>query len=127
MAPDPRRRNLENHPGGTARARRLPVQLIMRYRPLGEERWRRARTKNVSRSGVIFLTDESLDIGTALEMALRFELDIHNPNAGEAQIMGAVVRSEDLPAETGLHAIAASIDQHELLRAAPRSFSEFDA
>jgi hypothetical protein len=93
---------------------------VIRYRPVGEEGWRKARTQNVSRSGVLFLTDEVLDVTTALEMSLRFELDEHSPKAGEAQLVGAVIRSEEL--QPGLRAIAATIEEHHLLRADPNSF-----
>ena len=111
-------RNLERHPGGEPRARRLPLQLIIRYRPVGDPSWRKARTKNVSRSGVLFLTDEVLDVTTALEMALSFELD-EQDHAGEARMVGAVVRHQEL-AGVGIHAIAASIEDHRLIPADSR-------
>jgi len=116
MSRDPLSKNVERHPGGAARARRLPLQMIIRYRPVGEQGWRKARTQNVSRSGVLFLTDEVLDVTTALEMTLRFELDQHNPRAGEAQLVGAVIRTQELTPGSGLRAIAASIEEHHLLR-----------
>lgn len=117
MQTDTPRRNLERHPGGEPRARRLPLQLLIRYRAIGEEAWHHARTKNVSRTGVLFLTDEVLDVTTALEMSLSLEV-AERDRAGEAQLVGVVVRREELPG-SGILAVAASIEDHHLIPADP--------
>jgi hypothetical protein len=53
---------------GSARAHRFALDLRLRYRSPGEKQWHEGRTENISRSGVLFRTEEVLDIGTEIEM-----------------------------------------------------------
>ena len=53
----------------TGRARRFELHLPLRYRTVGAARWREGRIENISRSGVLFWTDEPLEVDTPLEMS----------------------------------------------------------
>ena len=58
------------------RASRVPLTLTLRYRPGGEIGWSEAQTINISRSGVLFAADESLEIDTPIEMNLDLPLEV---------------------------------------------------
>lgn len=51
------------------RALRYALHLPLRYRPVGAARWREGRIENISRSGVLFWTDQPLEVDTRLEMS----------------------------------------------------------
>jgi hypothetical protein len=50
------------------RAFRFGLRLPLRYRSKAGTQWREGRTENISRSGVLFRTDDVLDVDTRLEM-----------------------------------------------------------
>jgi PilZ domain len=54
----------------SSRARRLPLDLPVRYRPVGANRWHEGRVENISRSGILFRTVDLLDVDTRVEMTL---------------------------------------------------------
>jgi PilZ domain len=49
-------------------APRFSLNLPMRYRPLGDSKWRDAKTTNVSASGLLFEASERLMVGKKLEI-----------------------------------------------------------
>jgi hypothetical protein len=51
------------------RARRFALHLALRYRSIGSAEWREGRIENISRSGVLFWTDHTLEVDTPLEMS----------------------------------------------------------
>lgn len=57
-------------------APRLTLRRLFRYRPVGTLSWRDAVSQNCSASGLLFLAEEPLEVGTYLEIimapALRF-------------------------------------------------------
>jgi hypothetical protein len=59
---------------GSERAFRFALPLPLRYRSRGARRWRDGRIENISRTGVLFSTEELLDLRTRLEM--RFVLPV---------------------------------------------------
>jgi len=61
------------------RAFRFALELPLRYRSKGERRWHEGRTANISRSGVLFWTDDVLDVDTRLEMRLELPVGPHPP------------------------------------------------
>ena len=52
----------------STRARRFAMEVPLRYRARGEKQWHEARTENISRSGVLFRTEGTLDVATEIEM-----------------------------------------------------------
>ena len=54
----------------SARAPRLPLDLQLRYRPVGARRWHEGQVENISRSGVLFRGAALVDVNTPVEMAL---------------------------------------------------------
>lgn len=67
---------------------RSPVDQCLRFRLQDEDRWRYGRTVNVSRSGLLFSSAQSLEIGTVVE----FNLDLQNVVGCENLRYGVVVR-----------------------------------
>jgi hypothetical protein len=56
------------------RARRFALHLPLRYRLLRAAEWREGRMENISRSGVLFWTDQLLDVDTEIEMSFMLPL-----------------------------------------------------
>lgn len=52
---------------------RSPVDQCLRFRLQDEDRWRNGRTVNVSRSGLLFSSAQSLEIGTVVEINLNLQ------------------------------------------------------
>jgi hypothetical protein len=93
------------------RASRVPVELTLRYRPGGEVGWSETKTINISRSGILFATDESLPIDTPLEMSLDLPLEVGGAPGTEVTCRGHVVRTVLPPATDAPPAVAATIDE----------------
>ncbi len=77
------------------RARRFPIHIPVRYRLPRSPEWFEAYTENVSRSGVLFRTDQTIEPTTALD--LRLELPpVENGERvrGEVVCKGEVVRMD---------------------------------
>ena len=93
------------------RASRVPLTLTLRYRPGGEIGWSEAQTINISRSGVLFAADESLEIDTPIEMNLALPLEVGGAPGAGATCRGHVVRTILPPASDGLATVAVTIDE----------------
>jgi hypothetical protein len=52
---------------------RSPVDQCLRFRLQDEDRWRNGRTVNVSRSGLLFSSAQSPEIGTVVEINLNLQ------------------------------------------------------
>ena len=89
---------------GTPRAPRFPLQLCVRYRPIGDTGWREGTTKNISCSGVLFSGGER--ISPQVECEFRLQLQLKRP--AEIVCRGHIVRSSTID---GVQ-MAATIDQY---------------
>ena len=58
------------------RAQRYAIALPMRYRRVGEETWATGTTVNISRSGVVFEGERSVDREAAIELVLTMPVDV---------------------------------------------------
>jgi PAS domain S-box-containing protein len=94
------------------RARRFNLHLPLRYRPLGEENWRPGTTENISRSGLLFLAQESLSPNALLEISLVLPAEIAGLAATEVICRGEVVRSVEAQGQGVSPALAAKILQY---------------
>ncbi len=96
-----------------SRAPRFTLQLPVHYRLAGETLWRHGTTENISRSGVLFRTDQPLEPNARLEFSLELPTDIFGMAATEIQCRGEVVRQVGPAAEGMSPALAARIlDYH---------------
>ena len=96
----------------TFRAQRFNLHLPLRYRPVGEQSWRKGTTENISRSGMLFKAEESLEPNAQLEINLVLPVEIAGLAATEVVCRGEVVRSIDAPGANVSPALAAKILQY---------------
>jgi hypothetical protein len=96
------------------RAIRYPIRMPIRYRVSGEFYWHEGRTENISRSGVLFRTEQPLAMRTAVEMLMTLPAEISGGNQATVVCRGRVVRVVPAGAEEPQPAIAATIAGYRL-------------
>jgi hypothetical protein len=98
------------------RARRFPIDVALCYRVLGDHVWRFGTSTNMSRSGLLFVSDLPLDPQTRIEMT--FELPVTIPGERGAQVMcrGTIARSISTHAVDDGVILATTIDAYRLVR-----------
>ena len=100
------------------RAVRYELSAPLVYRCAGEETWRKGRTANISRSGVLFeAAAPVLPAATRIEIVLKLP-GLEVQGGAWVRCHGQVVRSGRAAAE-GACALAATIDAYNLLGIAP--------
>lgn len=85
------------------------------FRPQGHERWWDGTTENISRSGVLFWTQELLAEETAIEMCFPLPLEIFGRPAARVLCRGNVVRTVLPDADGVLSGLAATISRYRLM------------
>ncbi len=93
------------------RAQRFQLHLPLRYRRLGETAWHVGTTENISRSGLLFQADESLQPNSQLEINLVLPAEIAGLSGTEVVCRGEVVRTVE-PQGSMSPALAARILQY---------------
>ena len=96
----------------TFRAQRFNLHLPLRYRPVGEQSWRKGTTENISRSGLLFQAEEALQPNAQLEINLVLPVEIAGLAATEVVCRGEVVRSVSTVGTNVSPALAAKILQY---------------
>lgn len=96
----------------TFRAQRFNLHLPLRYRPVGEQSWRKGTTENISRSGMLFHAEEELEPNAQLEINLVLPVEIAGLAATEVVCRGEIVRSVPTPGSKVSPALAAKILQY---------------
>jgi hypothetical protein len=88
----------------------------LRYRERGQFNWYEGRTENISRSGLLFLGQHSIDPNTPVEM--RFSLPVKVPNDPTAEIIcfGHIVRTVAPSNGQSLPGLAARISDYRVVR-----------
>jgi len=76
------------------RARRLYVQIPLKYRQMGIEDWCSAMVRNISQSGLMFETDQLLPASIDLEMIFEMPLEITGQPNSRVFCRGQVKRSK---------------------------------
>lgn len=92
-----------------ARAPRFAIPMWMLYRTAGDPRWRAGRTENISRTGVLFRSEELMEVNTSIEMLLAMPSEILGDAAGTTMCRGRVVRAVTPAAFEDRPAVAAAI------------------
>jgi CheY-like chemotaxis protein len=95
------------------RAQRFNLHLPLKYRLVGEGDWRKGTTENISRSGMLFRTDEMIPLSTQLEINLVLPAEIAGVSAAEVVCRGEVVRALPPEQPTMSPALAAKILQYQ--------------
>jgi PAS domain S-box-containing protein len=95
-----------------SRAQRFQLRLPLRYRLVGETQWHQGETENISRSGMLFETEESLQPASQLEINLVLPAEIAGLPSTEVVCRGEVVRTVEPHGDVLSPALAARILQY---------------
>lgn len=97
------------------RAPRFALQIPLRYRPAGAAAWREGRSDNISRSGVLFRTEHSMETETQIEMMLTLQGELGDDAAGMVICRGRIVRIGPGGENDPRPAVAATIAGYRLV------------
>ncbi|MGA8618434.1 MAG: ATP-binding protein [Candidatus Sulfotelmatobacter sp.] len=95
-----------------SRAQRFQLQLPLKYRRLDEEKWHDGKTRNISRSGLLFQAEDPLQPNVVLEINLVLPAEIAGLSPTEVVCRGEVVRTVAAAGEEMPPALAAKILQY---------------
>ena len=98
----------------TPRAQRYRFDVPLQYRTRGAAGWRQSLGANISRSGVLFETDEAVAVHTRIEICFQIPARVSGEPAATVICQGRVVRQMASDG-TGL-TVAATIDAYRLER-----------
>jgi PilZ domain len=98
---------------GPGRAPRFAVHLSVRYRSVEATHWREGQIENISRSGVLFWTEDLLAVDTPLEMCFVLPLGDMKPGI---VCRGRVVRTVPPKAHKAPPGLAATISTYQFVR-----------
>ncbi len=109
--------------GWKPRARRLAVDLGVRYREVGTTQWSQGRIRNVSRTGVLFRAETNLEARAQLEMIFIMPEEISGQTGSRVLCTGSVARTIPVEESENLRDVAVVINDYEFLheRKVPRS------
>ena len=96
------------------RAQRYAIALPMRYRLVGEEAWAAGTTVDISRSGVLFEGERSVDHEAAVELVLTMPVDL--ANGARVVARGVVVRAAAQGVAEARPTFAATIAVYRFVR-----------
>src|SRR5271166_579150 len=99
-------------PSSLARAQRFQLHLPLKYRRLDEEKWHDGETRNISRSGLLFQAEDSLQPNVQLEINLVLPAEIAGLSPTEVVCRGQIVRTVKSAGEEMHPALAAKILQY---------------
>ncbi len=102
-----------------SRAQRFQLHLPLKYRRLGEKEWRQGTTENISRSGMLFLSEDLLQPAVQLEINLVLPAEIAGLSPTEVVCRGEVVRTVEPSGEALSPALAARILQYHFQHGQP--------
>jgi hypothetical protein len=91
--------------------------MTLRYRPAGQEHWKKGTVENISRSGVLFRAQEEVAVQTAVDIALVLE-GPQIEKAPEVVCWGVIVRQ--VPREDNPALLAAKIVHYDFVRPGDR-------
>ena len=101
------------------RAQRYAITLPMRYRRVGEETWAAGTTVDISRSGVLFEGERSVDREAAIELVLTMPVEV--ADGARVVARGAVVRAAAQDAADAQRTVAATIADYTFVRDEPNN------
>ena len=96
------------------RVQRYAIALPMRYRLVGEEAWAAGTTVNISRSGVLFEGQRSMDREAAIELVLTMPVEV--ADGARVVARAAVVRAAAQDAADARRTFAATIADYSFVR-----------
>jgi PilZ domain-containing protein len=113
--PATRRRPREKQPTWVPRARRLKLNLPLRYRVKNLSTWSEGTIVNISQSGVLFQGAIELPVNALVEMVFEMPEEISGQKNSNVLCQGRVIRSKETGDPKTRSGLAASILDYKFL------------
>lgn len=112
-----RRRSREKKPSWVPRARRLRLDIPLRYRVKNLNTWSEGIIQNISQSGVLFEGPTELPVNALVEMVFEMPEEISGQKNSNVLCQGRIIRAKDSrpSADADNMALAASILDYKFL------------
>ena len=105
----------EKRPTWTPRARRLKVDLAVRYRAKSTHTWFSGTIENISQSGVLFSGEHVFPANALLELIFEMPEEISGQKDASVLCQGRAIRAKEAKIKPGTLAQAASIIDYKFL------------
>jgi hypothetical protein len=106
----------EKRPSWVPRARRLKLDIVLRYRVNKTSTWYEGIIENISQSGVLFIGPQPLPVNALIEMVFEMPEEISGQKNSNVVCQGRVMRAKDSPeVEEGQVGLAASIVDYKFI------------
>ena len=106
----------EKRPSWVPRARRLKLDIPLRYRVNKTSTWHEGIIENISQSGVLFLGPQQLPVNALIEMVFEMPEEISGQKNSNVVCQGRVMRAKDAPQpEDRQSGLAASIVDYKFI------------
>ena len=109
------RSRIQKKPTWVPRARRLTLQIPLRYRPKGLGTWHEGTVENLSQSGVLLFGPQRLPENTLVEMVFEMPEEISGQKNSNVVCQGRVMRAKGAEVEEDSSALAASIVDYKFI------------
>jgi len=113
--PAARRRTRDKKPSWVPRARRVKLNLALRYRVKSSSTWSEGTILNISQSGVLFEGAAELPVNALVEMVFEMPDEISGQKNSNVLCQGRVIRSKEARNHESGSALAASILDYKFL------------
>src|SRR5438552_16020025 len=102
----------ERRPSWVPRARRLKLDIPLRYRVNKTSNWHEGVIENISQSGVLFIGPQPLPVNALIEMVFEMPEEISGQKNSNVVCQGRVMRTKDAPelAEDNVGLAASIVD-----------------
>jgi hypothetical protein len=105
----------EKRPSWVPRARRLKLDIPLRYRVNKTSAWYEGIIENISQSGVLFNGPQELPVNALIEMVFEMPEEISGQKNSNVVCQGRVMRAKESPAKEENPALAASIVDYKFI------------
>ena len=113
--PATRRRPREKKPTWVPRARRLKLNLPLRYRVKSSSTWTEGPILNISQSGVLFEGSTELPLNALVEMVFEMPEEISGQKNSQVLCQGRVIRFKESRETEAASSLAASILDYKFI------------
>ncbi len=101
----------------TPRERRLKHIVTVQFRVVGSKMWHEGTTENISKSGVLFQSEDSFQEGVGLELVFEMPKELTGDEAAPVLCKCSVARVTVSQKEATVYHIACSVKDYEFLKA----------
>ena len=105
----------EARPSWVPRARRLKLDIPLRYRVNKTSSWYEGTIENISQSGVLFIGPQGLPVNALIEMVFEMPEEISGQKNSNVLCQGKVIRAKEVRGEEPAAGMAASILDYKFL------------